>query len=98
VREAQAELAALRASGGASPMIETLAARVQQAAGDGAGALKTLRHALQRYPGRLSALETESNRRTLSKVPAGMDGPTPRTEAAGNTRARSAAHSGRIMS
>jgi predicted Zn-dependent protease len=53
VREAQSELAGLRASGGASPMIETLAARVQQAAGDGAGALETLRQALRRYPGRL---------------------------------------------
>jgi len=52
VREAQAELVALRA-GGASPMLETLAARVQQAAGNAAGALDTLRQALQRYPGRL---------------------------------------------
>lgn len=51
--EAQAGLASLRAAGGASPMIETLAARVQQAAGDHAGALATLRQALQRYPGRL---------------------------------------------
>ncbi len=52
-REALADLAQVRATGAASPMIETLAARVQQAAGDGAGALATLRQALQRYPGRL---------------------------------------------
>ena len=53
VPEAQAGLAALRATGAASPMVETLAARVQQAAGDGAGALATLKQALQRAPGRL---------------------------------------------
>ena len=53
VREAQAELASLRAGGAASPMLETLAARVQQEAGNAAGALETLRQALQRYPGRL---------------------------------------------
>ena len=53
IREAAADLAALRATGAASPMIETLAARVQQAAGDGPGALATLRQALQRYPGHL---------------------------------------------
>jgi predicted Zn-dependent protease len=52
-REAAAGLAALRATGAASPMIETLAARVRQAAGDPGGALATLRQALQRYPGRL---------------------------------------------
>ncbi len=51
--EARADLAALRATGAASPMIETLAARVQQASGDAAGALSTLGTALQRYPGRL---------------------------------------------
>jgi predicted Zn-dependent protease len=53
VREAQAELAALRTGGAASPMLDTLAARVQQAAGDAAGALDTLRQALRRTPGRL---------------------------------------------
>jgi predicted Zn-dependent protease len=50
---ARTELGALRATGAASAMIETLAARVQQASGDAAGALATLRQALQRYPGRL---------------------------------------------
>jgi len=50
VPEAQAALAGLRATGSASPMIEALAARVQLAAGDTAGALTTLRQALQRYP------------------------------------------------
>jgi predicted Zn-dependent protease len=54
VREAQSSLAALRATGAASPMIDTLAARVQRAAGDAAGALATLAQAQQRYPGRLS--------------------------------------------
>ena len=51
--EARTDLAALRATGAASPMIETLAARVQQASGDAAGALAMLGAALQRYPGRL---------------------------------------------
>ena len=51
--ETRADLAALRATGAASPMIETLAARVQQFSGDDAGALATLAQALQRYPGRL---------------------------------------------
>ena len=51
--QARADLAALRVTGAASPMIETLAARVQQASGDAAGALGTLGAALQRYPGRL---------------------------------------------
>jgi predicted Zn-dependent protease len=50
VREAQSGLAGLRATGAASPMIEALAARVQQASGDAAGALATLRQALQRFP------------------------------------------------
>ncbi|MDA1117739.1 MAG: M48 family metalloprotease [Proteobacteria bacterium] len=53
VPEAQADLAALRATGATSPMIETLAARVQLAAGDGVGASAALQQALQRYPGRL---------------------------------------------
>jgi predicted Zn-dependent protease len=50
VRKAQSGLAELRAVGAASPMIEVLAARVQQAGGDAAGALVTLRVALQRFP------------------------------------------------
>jgi predicted Zn-dependent protease len=53
-REAQSALAALRATGAASPMLETLGARVQRASGDAPGALDTLGQALQRYPGRLS--------------------------------------------
>src|SRR5512134_22575 len=51
--DAQAAVAQLRATGAASPMIDSLAARVQQAAGDAPGALATLAQALQRYPGRL---------------------------------------------
>jgi predicted Zn-dependent protease len=50
VRKAQSGLAELRAVGAASPMIEVLAVRVQQATGDTAGALVTLRQALQRFP------------------------------------------------
>jgi len=53
VKQAQADLVALRATGAASPMIDSLAARVQLAAGDKAGALATLSEALKRYPGRL---------------------------------------------
>jgi predicted Zn-dependent protease len=53
IAEARADLAQLRATGATSPMIETLAARVQQASGDTAGSLGTLGTALQRYPGRL---------------------------------------------
>lgn len=49
-REAQSGLAGLRGTGAASPMIEALAARVQQSVGDAAGALATLRQALQRFP------------------------------------------------
>jgi predicted Zn-dependent protease len=56
VGEARADLAALRALGVESLMIETLAARVQQAAGDTRGALATLSSALRRYPGRLPAI------------------------------------------
>jgi len=51
--EARSALTALRETGAASLMIETLAARVQQASGDNAGALDTLAQALRRYPGRL---------------------------------------------
>lgn len=53
VQAAQADLAALRATGATSPMIESLAARVLLAAGDGTGAVAALQQALQRYPGRL---------------------------------------------
>ncbi|HEX5091894.1 MAG TPA: M48 family metalloprotease [Burkholderiales bacterium] len=56
VREARADLAALRALGAESLMIETLAARVQQAAGDTRGAFATLSAALKRYPDRLPAI------------------------------------------
>ena len=50
VAEAQAELQRLRALGVASPMIETLAARVAQAARDTAGAKRILTEAHKRYP------------------------------------------------
>jgi predicted Zn-dependent protease len=53
LEQARSDLAALRATGVASPMIETLSARVLQASGDAAGAQATLARALQRYPGRL---------------------------------------------
>lgn len=48
--EADRELAALRASGAAGPMIETLAGRVKQALGDAAAAEKLLAQARARYP------------------------------------------------
>jgi predicted Zn-dependent protease len=51
--EAAEALAGLRATDAASPMIETLAAGVQQASGDTRGALATLERALARYPWRL---------------------------------------------
>jgi len=51
-RRADAEVAALRASGVASPMIDTLAARVRMALGDQAGALAILKAALARFPHR----------------------------------------------
>jgi len=50
LREALSGLVGLRATGAASPMIEALAARVQQSAGNADGALTTLRQALQRFP------------------------------------------------
>jgi beta-barrel assembly-enhancing protease len=50
---ARKDLASLRATGAQSSMIETLQARLQQAAGDIAGARDTLALALQRYPGQL---------------------------------------------
>src|SRR5687768_1843016 len=49
-REAEAELARLRAAGGAGPMIESLAARVKLAQGDRAGAAKLLGESYARYP------------------------------------------------
>jgi predicted Zn-dependent protease len=49
-REAATQLTALRATHGESPMIETLAARVELALGNRDGALATLKNALARYP------------------------------------------------
>ena len=51
-KRAEAEVARLRATGVASPMIETLAARTRLALGDQAGALALLTAALARYPHR----------------------------------------------
>src|SRR5712691_7112150 len=50
LREAEAEVARLRAAGGSDPMIETLAARVQQALGDNAAAAAILADARARFP------------------------------------------------
>jgi len=50
--EAAAELSRLRGLGAESPMVETLAARIQEARGDAAGALATLKAAISRYPNR----------------------------------------------
>jgi predicted Zn-dependent protease len=49
-RDADAEIARLRAAGGTGPMIETLAARVKRALGDNAGAAALLAEARARYP------------------------------------------------
>jgi predicted Zn-dependent protease len=49
-RDADAEIARLRASGADAPMIETLAARVKRALGDNAGAAAVLFEARARYP------------------------------------------------
>jgi predicted Zn-dependent protease len=49
-READAELARLRKSGGSGPMIETLAAAVKQALGDKEGAATLLAKARTQYP------------------------------------------------
>lgn len=51
-KRAEAEIARMRATGVASPMIETLAARTRLALGDQAGALALLTRALARYPHR----------------------------------------------
>lgn len=51
-KRAEAEIIRLRAGGVASPMVETLAARVRLALGDQAGALTVLQAALARYPHR----------------------------------------------
>ena len=50
LREAEAQLKLARAAGAAGPMIETLAARVKQAQGDGAAAAALLAEARGRYP------------------------------------------------
>jgi predicted Zn-dependent protease len=49
-QDAQRELERVRASGIESPMLETLAARIKQAAGDKAGASSMLAEAQKRYP------------------------------------------------
>jgi len=49
-RDADAEIARVRKSGGSGPMVETLAARIRQALGDDAGALAALAQARARYP------------------------------------------------
>jgi predicted Zn-dependent protease len=49
-READAEVARVRALGVTSPMIELLDARIRQAAGDGAGAAALLTKTRERYP------------------------------------------------
>ena len=55
-RRAEAEIARLRADGGSSPMVETLAARVRLALDDRAGALAILKSALTRFAHRRSIL------------------------------------------
>ena len=55
-RRADAEIARLRADGVASPMVDTLAARVRLELGDKAGALAILKAALARYPHRRPVL------------------------------------------
>jgi len=49
-KEADAEIARLRKVGGVGPMVETLAARIRQGAGDAAGATALLATARARYP------------------------------------------------
>jgi predicted Zn-dependent protease len=51
-KRAEAEIARLRADGVASPMVDTLAARVRLELGDQAGALVILKAALARFPHR----------------------------------------------
>ena len=51
-KRAEAEIARLRADGVASPMVDTLAARVRLELGDQAGALVILKAALTRFPHR----------------------------------------------
>jgi len=55
-KRAEAEIARLRASGVASPMVDTLAARARLALGDQAGAMAILKAALARYAHRRSIL------------------------------------------
>jgi beta-barrel assembly-enhancing protease len=49
-KEAEAELARVRAAGGSGPMIETLAARVKQLQGDRVGAARLLGESHAKYP------------------------------------------------
>jgi predicted Zn-dependent protease len=49
-REAEAQLKRVRAAGAAGPMIETLAARIKQAQGERAAAVRLLADARERYP------------------------------------------------
>jgi predicted Zn-dependent protease len=49
-REAEAQLKLVRAAGVAGPMIETVAARIKQAQGEGAVAARMLAEARERYP------------------------------------------------
>jgi predicted Zn-dependent protease len=49
-REAEAQLKLVRAAGVAGPMIETVAARIKQAQGEGAVAVRMLAEARERYP------------------------------------------------
>jgi predicted Zn-dependent protease len=51
-QRADAELAGLRSTGAASPMLETLGARAHQARGDSAAALAVLKSAIARFPHR----------------------------------------------
>jgi len=55
-READAEMARVRAAGGKSPMIETLAARIKHARGEDAQALALLTAARKQYPDSRSVL------------------------------------------
>jgi predicted Zn-dependent protease len=71
IPQASEEVARLRATGAASPMIETLAARVQLAGGDTNAAIATLAQALQRYPDRLPLIYAEAQ--TLLQAGRGAD-------------------------
>jgi len=58
-KKAEAEAAQLRVMKVASPMVDTLEARIRSAQGDRAGALKVLQAATARYPYRRSVLYAE---------------------------------------